>query len=145
MWRTIALLTLPALTAACAAESNSVPLVFGTATTLGVSVGANPANAGTPEFTLGFKRAEIAVVPTVIPKDAITELATKQEIVATGVGEHSETDALSTFGSFASDSTTQSVGLGTFFATGVAAQNLSNGFKCKLANGTHYECNAPRN
>ena len=75
-------------------------------------------------------------------KDAITEFATKQEIQATGVGLGSETDALSTFGSFSSDSTTESVGLGTFFATGVAAQNLSNGFKCKLSNGTHYECTA---
>ena len=57
MRKFIILMTAPLL-AACSAESNSVPLVFGTATTLGVSVGANAASAGTPEFTVGFKRAE---------------------------------------------------------------------------------------
>ena len=144
MWKLIAVLAFPALAAGCSAGSSSVPLVFGTATTLGVSVGANPASGGTPEFVVGFRRAEIAVVPTIIPKDSITPQAERQQILAFGADSadgKGETDALSTFGSFSSESTTQSVGLGTFFATGLAAQNLSNGFKCKLAEGRHYDCN----
>lgn len=145
MLKFIATLALPALLAGCAAQSSTAPLVFGTATTLGVSVGSTAASAGTPEFTVGFRRAEIAVVPTIIPKNAITGQADNQEVRAFGADTAAgagEIDALSTFGSFSGDTTTGSVNLGTFFATGLAAQNLSNGFKCQLAQGSHYDCTA---
>ena len=138
MWKAVFMMMTPVL-AGCAEGHNSHPLVFGTATTLGVSVGATAASGGTPELTVGFKRAEIAIVPTTVPAKDLSN-PDKQKIRGLGEGTTNPEDALSTFGSFESDTTTNSVGIGTFFATGVAAQRLAEGIKCKFADKKSDNC-----
>lgn len=56
-------------------------------------------------------------------------------------------DSLSTFGSFSNETSSNCVKLGVFFATGVAAQTLSEGFKKSLSNGSggSADCPTPSN
>ena len=60
-------------------------------------------------------------------------------------GRDGKADALSTFGSFSSETSVGTgndaqVKLGIFFATGVAAQTLSEGFRCALASKDTNAC-----
>jgi len=59
--RTAAACAAAAVLTACANQGYSV--IASTATTIGVSIGQQPAN-GTMDATLGYKRAEFALVPT---------------------------------------------------------------------------------
>ena len=145
------------LAAACTTQDAS-PLIFGQGITVGISVGSSPTNAATPEFVVGVKMADIAIVPTTIPKEIPLEVnGTTKTVESDGTitdsivpvsrnirsfGEDTvdkdgkpisgREDALSTFGSFSSQTSTNCVGLGVFFATGVAAQNVSKGFEKSL-------------
>lgn len=126
--------------AACTNHESS-PLVFGQGITVGISVG-QAATGPTPEIVIGVKQADVAVVPTVIPSDVSldgTENATRR-IASHGDGDPGKEDALSTFGSFSSDAKTDQVNLGIFFATGVAAQTLAEGFKCSLSGASDGNC-----
>lgn len=126
---------------ACAPNQSS-PLIFGQGITVGISVGASPANAELPEIAIGLKQADIAIVPTVIPNDVSldgTEKATRR-IAGFGKGTDGTEDALSTFGSFSNTTKINEVTLGVFFATGVAAQNLSSGFGCAMSDGKAEHC-----
>ena len=74
-------------------------------------------------------------MPTPVRARSVSKLA---QTLATAVGQHlrGKEDALSTFGSFTSDNSAgvnPVVKLGVFFATGVAAQNLAEGFACAIA------------
>lgn len=136
-------LTLIAL-AACSTVDSS-PLIFGQGLTVGISVGASPTNNATPEITLGVKQANLAIVPTVIPGEVplpANEFATRR-IAAFGAGEGESKgieDALSTFGSFSNNTSVNGVTLGVFFATGVAAQRLSEGFRCAVSKNSVSDC-----
>lgn len=113
--------------------SDSAPLFFGQGTTVGISAGPAASNQASPELIVGVKHANIALVPTVIPKDVPipNDKNTNRKIVAHGQdSKNAKQDALSTFGSFSNTTKPDNVNLGIFFATGVAAQNISNGFKC---------------
>ncbi len=105
------------------------PLYFGQAVTFGVSAAPSPAAAGAVDFTVGFKQADVAIVPTIVPKDVPVD-PSKRKIVSFGEGSDSRQDALSVFGSFSGDAEVNKTKIGVFFATGVAAQNLSEGFRC---------------
>lgn len=134
--------------AGCAAGGESSPLIFGQGVTAGISVGASATSANTPEIVIGLKQADIAVVPTVVPKEIEIKdnSGFDRKILAngdpSGEGEQatSNFDALSTFGSFSNETALEKVTLGVFFATGVAAQNLSSGFQCALSEGKHKNC-----
>ena len=153
-------LTSALLAAACTTQDAS-PLIFGQGITVGISVGASATNTATPELVVGLKRANIAIVPTVIPKDVplpndpfsevvedeqenITTTKSGQKTASRNIRSFGENktdeegkpvsgreDALSTFGSFSNTTSPNCVTLGVFFATGVAAQNISDGFKDK--------------
>lgn len=142
------------LAAACSVEESS-PLIFGQGLTVGISIGAPATNGPTPELVVGLKMADIAIVPTVIPK----EIPLPPDQTSRNIRSHGEEksgggkgangndiplagkeDALSTFGSFSNQTKTDCVTLGVFFATGVAAQNISEGFKESLKNGKSGEC-----
>lgn len=141
MRKLIALLAL--VVSACTETNGNSPLIFGQGVTVGISVGASPTAANTPDITIGVKQADLAIVPTVVPKDVPLANKDSRMILANGVpekGGSSEYDALSTFGSFSNTTKTGEVQLGIFFATGIAAQNLSRGFQCGVSKGTHYEC-----
>lgn len=122
------------LLAGCEA-SDSSPLFFGQTIDLGIVVGTSPTGT-TPQITVGLKQQDTAIVPTVVPlderlpgDDRITH--DRQIIRSSGktVGDQfPNDDSMSVFGSFSNKTTVNGVTIGVFFATGLAAQNLSDGF-----------------
>jgi hypothetical protein len=112
----------------CAAYNNS-PLIFGQAHIVGISIsGSAPEQKG--EFVLGYKDADIAIVPVSVRQ----QNGDSTQLKATATKDHQ--DALSVLGQFSVNATsevkTTSVGLGKFFATGMAAKKLADGFAAKL-------------
>lgn len=117
----------------CASVSTP-PLFFGELVTFGLDVGATPGSAGA-DFTLGYRDRNLAIVPV----SAINN-GKANEIVAWSQEDGSDRrDALSVFGQFksqaepsggqAAQTGSTKVKLGRFFATGLAATNLANGYK----------------
>jgi hypothetical protein len=101
------------------------PLVFYQATTLGISASATGAGA-TPEFSLGYRDTDVAVVP--VADSLGTKIRADDQPAAGGRYR----DALSVLGQFSVNTTvsgTPTVGLGKFFATGLASQDLAEGFR----------------
>jgi hypothetical protein len=107
----------------------NLPLVFGQAQTVGISISATSDTRG-GEFTLGYKDANFAIVPTAY----MTSEGRYEKLY--GQSGEKFTDALSTLGQFQLNSQQQAaaagVGLDKFFATGIAAMKLGEGFRCKL-------------
>jgi hypothetical protein len=115
--------------AACSTADQPMPLVFGRTQTLGIGLQGSAADQGAA-LTLGFNDRNIAVVPTT------TMRGERIKSVATGADGQPFEDALSVLGQFearAEGGPTVSAGLGTFFSTGMAARNLAEGFRDKLA------------
>jgi hypothetical protein len=110
-------------------SSPDLPLVFYQATTVGITANASPAQAS-PEISLGYRDTDVAVVPVTSNGNAIRAKNPNQVAGSKGKFE----DALSVFGQFQVDTsagTTSNIGLGKFFATGLAAEQLAIGFKYK--------------
>jgi hypothetical protein len=112
----------------CSTYSNS-PLIFGQAHIVGISIsGSAPEQKG--EFVLGYKDADIAIVPVSVRQ----QNGDSTQLKATATKEHQ--DALSVLGQFSVDASTEvkttTVGLGKFFATGMAAKKLADGFAAKM-------------
>lgn len=120
------------LTIAGCASTGQTSLLFGQANTLGISVGASAADQG-GDLVLGYKGHNFAIVPVSVGQP---DGSTAQVGAAVGNGFG---DAYSVLGQFEAKSktgaTTQSAGLGTFFATGLAAKRLSDGFAQKMGDG----------
>ncbi len=119
------------------ADQQYMPLVFGQSDTLGISISGSTTEQGA-ELTLGYKGRNIAIIPvTVMQADG-----TVAHVFATSNGSGGNfVDALSVFGQFeaaASGGTATGTqpavqaSLGKFFATGLAAMNISDGFAYKL-------------
>jgi hypothetical protein len=107
-------------------------LVFGQQQTVGLTIAGSTTDQGA-ELTLGYKDRNIAVVPVAVkqPDGAFTAVESR-------VGPNPDTDSMSVLGQFeleAEAGTGASVGLGKFFATGLAAQKLADGFAAKLGGG----------
>ena len=105
------------LAAGCASAPKV--LVFGQVQNVGLSIsGSAPEQRA--EMTLGYKDYNIAVIPTDVSSEASDGFK----------------DALSVLGQFdlnaKNEGASQGVGLGKFFATGLAARVLAEGFACKL-------------
>jgi hypothetical protein len=104
---------------------STYPLVFADKTTVGLEVSGGE---GVPELVFGFKTKSVAIVPIAVRRKdgsgGVAEIVPIQGEAGGGIK-----DAYSTFGNFTFDSdvnaTTASLGLGRFFATGVAAQEIS--------------------
>ena len=153
MWRIIAAASAGLAMSGCQ-TLESQPLIFGQGLTVGISAAAAPEAANTPELTVGVKMVDIAIVPTIIPFDPMTSeySAAGRKITGnTGVTRFPDgkttvqaQDALSTFGSFESETKAGSVTLGVFFATGVAAQALAEGVRCGIG-PNHSDCTGPQN
>jgi hypothetical protein len=82
-------------------------------------------------MTLGFKDINIAVIPTVGGN------------LAGGLIQGSTSrdhDAYSTFGQFQASGKATEVQLGKFFATGIAARKLADGFGCDVSDGRAHGC-----
>jgi len=129
----------------CACASSGTPLIFGSATTFGMSVNATPDTQGF-DFTLGYKDKNLVIVPVAVMTDGSV-----QEITAWSKTCSDKRDALSVFGQFTSKgdwallggSSTDAnaaksqkghVKLDRFFATGIAASHLANGYRRGMAN-----------
>lgn len=140
--------------------SYDLPLVFLQTTTVGISAGT-PAAGSPPDLSLGYRDVDVAVVPVVAAGQQVRgqspgpaggggvngPLDSRMLLAATGpsAGNGPEySDALSVLGQFSvttGQSNNQqgqnqqlpSVGLGKFFATGLAARQLAYGFGCQLS------------
>lgn len=132
----IALITVIAVFfAGCANAPHNDVLIFGTNTKVAFDVSSDPANAGTPSFTLGYKRQEVAWVPlrangTLVADDGTTNIADKGSKYI-GVDDKRK-DTYSVYASFGGEfgaGTENKAALSQFFATGIAAQNISENAK----------------
>ena len=120
-------LLLGAVTAGCVANGTNAPLIFVQTQSLGITAGANAAQAA-PELTLGYHNVDVALVPVAIGGEPL--YGTLQDKT-----NGTFTDALSVIGQFnanAAGGTAATAGLGNFFATGQAAKRLGDGFAHKL-------------
>lgn len=130
--RIFVLIFLASLFSGCA-SSEHAPLLFGQAQTLGISVGA-AAQGQAPELTVGYKDVNIAHIPTVV----LAEDGSGALIQGETGGK--DKDAYSTFGQFEASTNAAETSLGKFFATGIAARYLAEGFACEAARGTEAKC-----
>jgi hypothetical protein len=132
--------------AAGCAQVSDPPLIFGQTHTVGITIAGSPAEQG-GEFTLGYRDRDLAIVPVTVTQGdgSVTQLDSHV------FGDHrSETDqpdkdTFSVLGQFelATEGRQAQVGLGKFFATGLAARRLADGFACALSEGTQKECLPP--
>jgi hypothetical protein len=125
-----------AVTAALCGCRSSPVLVFGQSHSVGISIGGAASESGA-ELTLGYKDRDIAIVPVaIVPNEGATlkEAKLVNSSVRSAAGAGQDTDALSVLGQFevSAKGKDADVGLGKFFATGLAAQKLADGFACKL-------------
>lgn len=144
-------LALPAALSGCASMPANMPLIFGETLTVGIGMSASTTDQGF-DMTVGFKSRDIAIVPVTTKADGsemlkatVTNTGATEKTVITQDGrvEHTKPastsqsiDAFSVLGQFSSatDVGTRQIGLGKFFATGVAAQILSEGFRVRMEN-----------
>jgi hypothetical protein len=129
---------LGAVAVAACGNVDSTHLVFGQQQTVGLDITATaPEQGGT--LSLGYKDKNIAVIPVAVNEGDTYRLlgsTNKLEGSANMANSPDENDAYSTIGQFelnTGQNGTASVGLGKFFATGLAAQKLADGFKAKLS------------
>lgn len=119
------------LLSGCASYKNE--LVFGESSDF--SIGFHPAPAGGLDFNLGYKQTDIAVVPVGVI-DSSGAVRQRSASAQENEGNPStKKDAVSVFGQFSASSRTltepaspRRVTFGRFFATGIAAQRLAEGY-----------------
>jgi hypothetical protein len=112
------------------ASNGTDNLVYAKNMTFGANVSAT-GNAG-PDITIGFRSQNLAIVPV---NDDGTSIRG-----SVGATKPQDEDALSVLGQFESATGGSGVTLGEFFATGVAAQKLADGFACKVSGGAASLC-----
>ena len=117
-----------AVLAACSPTTNP-PLLFGQTHTLGVAIHGSTTTQGA-DLTLGYRDFDIALVPVTATNAATGEVVQ----IRSGAGGGRSVNALSVLGQFDVNAraATPGVGLGKFFATGLAADKLADGFKERL-------------
>lgn len=127
-WSYLSVVLGAAVVAGCGSVPNP-PLIFGQTQTLGVTVAGSPASQG-GEFTVGFRDWNFALVPVTVTQGDGT--VTSLTASANPDGNSQFEDAFSTLGQFEADAEggpgTAKVRLGKFFATGLAAKVLADGF-----------------
>jgi hypothetical protein len=133
---TIAGLSIAATVAALSGCTSSPSLVFGQSHTVGISMSGAASEAGA-ELSIGYKDRDIAVVPVaIVKKDGTLNADGMVNSQVSSVNtEGYDTDSLSVLGQFEVNTNAKeaTAGLGKFFATGLAAQKLADGFSCKLS------------
>lgn len=115
------------LLSGCASTLENPPMVFGKSLTVGIGISASAPEQG-GDFTLGVSSKNIAVVPVTVTQNDKAHT----QIQSTSGKDYQ--DALSVLGQFHVDAQNgPKVGLGEFFATGLAAKKLADGFACQLS------------
>jgi len=111
--------------AGCA--GSTLPVVFADKTVLGVDISGSEQGA---DLSLGFKTRSLSIVPVAVRQKDAAGNVTKIELIEGRGKDEDVKDSFSTFGNFTTDTGVKgvaaSVGLGRFFATGVAAQTLAD-------------------
>lgn len=119
------------LLAGCA-HTGETPLIFGQTNTLGLSIGGSAPDQG-GDLVLGYKSQNLALVPV-----TVTQPGGGSEPIRAKV-QNDYYDAYSVLGQFEvkgkGGGAGQKAGLGTFFATGLAAKRLADGFAQKMGEG----------
>ena len=132
MNRMLALATMctVAILAAGCATNGEAPLLFAASNIYGVSIGGNVADTG-GEFVVGHKGADFAVIPV-----SAIQPGGGEELVGAADRASLYKDSYSVIGQFGGSATKTkkgaNAGLGKFFATGTAAQNIAQGFAKKM-------------
>ncbi|HQR51731.1 MAG TPA: hypothetical protein PLZ79_00560 [Burkholderiales bacterium] len=128
----IPLLCLTSTLLGCA-TNQSLPLLFGQTQTVGITINAAPQEQSA-ELTLGYRDRDIAIVPVSVPQPDGSNTQLSSTVPHETLAGAEAKDAFSVLGQFEVDSNARQVeaGLGKFFATGLAAQKLADGFACKL-------------
>ena len=118
--------------AGCSPVANP-PLLFGQTHTVGIAVHGSTTTQGA-DLTVGYRDFDIAIVPVTATNAATGEVVPIRSNVR-GVDGGVGTNALSVLGQFdvRAESAAPGVGLGKFFATGLAADKLADGFSEKLS------------
>ncbi len=131
--RISAALSMSVLVSACATQGNTM-LVFGQTQTLGISIGGSVTDQGAT-FTLGYQDKNFAIVPASVRQADGSSVQVLSTVGSRRSQRGQSEDALSVLGQFSvnTNSKTADVGLGKFFATGLAAQKLADGFSDQLA------------
>ncbi|MFT4101427.1 MAG: hypothetical protein QM674_10395 [Burkholderiaceae bacterium] len=113
-------------------STKNPPLMFGDSTTFGIRLGNDTATGGA-SVSLGLKAQSIALVPITYNDSDGWARTLKAE-------SNGMRDSMSVFAVFDSDAPAdetepaKSVGLGQMFATGLAAQNITEGYICRAQN-----------
>jgi len=120
---------LPLFATGCANSPHNDVLIFGTNTKVAFDVSSDPANAGTPSFTLGYKRQELALVPlkangTLVTDDAAAADAVGRKYIGTDGDKKDTYSVFASFGGTFGSGKQNDIALSQFFATGIAAQHL---------------------
>ena len=135
---TMAAITTVASLSACGGSVNP-PLVFGQRQTVGLSIGGSAPEQGA-HLDLGYKDWNFAIIPITVDTKTnagVGQLSGYDNQTPVNIKDQAGVqDTLSVFGQFSLDADAQTVqvGLDKFFATGLAARTLSEGFKEKLSN-----------
>jgi hypothetical protein len=119
---------LGATLAACSPTTNP-PLFFAQTHTFGVGIHGSPTQQSA-DLTLGYRDLDIAIVPV-----SATDGAGQVVPLTSIAGGGNSRNALSVLGQFNANAaaTAPTVSLGTFFATGLAADKLADGFGERLS------------
>ena len=108
----------------CATAEEGMPLIFGRTQNVGISVAGSVPDQGA-HLSIGYTDRNLALVPTTTSRgDRIRSMA--------GDGFEDTLSVLGQFKANASGGASVEAGLGTFFATGLAARSLADGFRCEL-------------
>ncbi len=103
---------------------STLPLIFADKTSVGIDISGSEQGI---DFVLGFKTKSVSIIPVAVRRKDKDGNVT--EIIPVQAEDGEKRDAYSTFGNFTVDTQGEtaaaSVGLGRFFATGVAAQNIA--------------------
>lgn len=125
----------PLILCACS-TAPAPPLFFGEQVTVGINIGTVAGTQGV-DFTLGYKDQDVAVVPVGAVSSGQGQAVTAHTRDGADTDTPADVDALSVFGQFEGQGaqpagggpTTRKVALGRFFATGLAASNLAEGYR----------------
>lgn len=124
--RTIALMTCTVALTGC---GSTFPLIFADKTSVGIDISGSEQGV---DIALGFKTKSMSIIPVAVrEKNKGIDGQKTTEIVPLQAKKGDQTDAYSTFGNFTVDTNAEGVpvsakiGLGRFFATGMAADSIA--------------------
>lgn len=141
-------ISLLSLMTGCQDFAPSNPVIFGQTQKVGLSIGVSQINQ-TPQLSLGYDDFNIAILPTVARADPGNPGSAFERLGGNiDAGDPNGTDydgTYSVIGQFdvqgEGGATAVKVGLEKFFATGLAARVLAEGFACSMSRATAKACN----